>query len=223
MNGLVDFINRKAISWAFFTPSLVRLIDPDLVPSLQTIVLGGEAVGNDIFNTWSHRVDLINGYGPAEASICCAAAHLSLRQTQSPSTIGRAVGCRIWVVDPQNINRLLPPDCVGELLIEGHIVANGYWGDEERTASSFLSPPEFLQSLSLEYPADNFRRCFYRTGDLVRQRHDGSLIYVGRSDWQTKVNGQRVEIGEVEAQLSFHMAKNHSNHLSMVCVPKSGP
>ncbi|KAH2196077.1 Nonribosomal peptide synthetase 8, partial [Aspergillus fumigatus] len=212
-----------AISWAFFTPSLVRLIDPDLVPSLQTIVLGGEAVGNDIFNTWSHRVDLINGYGPAEASICCAAAHLSLRQTQSPSTIGRAVGCRIWVVDPQNINRLLPPDCVGELLIEGHIVANGYWGDEERTASSFLSPPEFLQSLSLEYPADNFRRCFYRTGDLVRQRHDGSLIYVGRSDWQTKVNGQRVEIGEVEAQLSFHMAKNHSNHLSMVCVPKSGP
>ena len=222
MNDLVGFINSQKVNWTFFTPSLIRLINPDLVPSLKTVVLGGEAIVDDNINTWSHRIHLINGYGPAECCICCVVADLLPNQHQSPSTIGWPVGCRGWVVDPQNYNRLLPADCVGELLIEGNIVAKGYLRDPDRTVDSFLPAPQFLKFLSLESPADSFRRCFYRTGDLVRQNQDGSLVYVGRSDTQTKVNGQRIEIGEIESKLAKHTSRNQHVLSSVVLVPKSG-
>jgi acyl-CoA synthetase (AMP-forming)/AMP-acid ligase II len=77
----------------------------------------------------------------------------------------------------------------GELLLAGPQVTPGYWQDPEKTAAAFVVPPD--QSA-----------VYYRTGDLVRRPADGSPItYVGRVDHQVKINGYRVELGEIEAAI----------------------
>ncbi|GAB2475940.1 hypothetical protein GCM10027063_15950 [Promicromonospora xylanilytica] len=83
--------------------------------------------------------------------------------------------------------RDVPPGVVGELCIGGHGVARGYVGDPERTAQSFVESAAHGR--------------LYRTGDLGRHLPDGVIEFLGRSDRQVKVNGFRVEIGEVEAAL----------------------
>ncbi|MER6335057.1 amino acid adenylation domain-containing protein [Streptomyces sp. NPDC001034] len=79
----------------------------------------------------------------------------------------------------------------GELYIGGVGLARGYWADEERTAASFVTHPRTGERL-------------YRTGDFGRYRADGTIEFLGRRDGQVKVNGHRVELGEIEATLAAH-------------------
>lgn len=77
----------------------------------------------------------------------------------------------------------------GELYIGGIGVAQGYWRDAKRTAASFITHPDTHERL-------------YRTGDLGRYLPDGNIEFLGRKDFQVKVNGYRVELGEVEAHMA---------------------
>jgi non-ribosomal peptide synthetase component F len=77
------------------------------------------------------------------------------------SNIGRGVGGRTWIVDPRNYNKLVPVGGIGELVIEGRIVARGYLNNDQKTAEVFITNPSFLNSME---PSDRV----YRTGDLVR-------------------------------------------------------
>nr|WP_285562939.1 amino acid adenylation domain-containing protein [Streptomyces hygroscopicus] len=79
----------------------------------------------------------------------------------------------------------------GELYIGGVGLARGYWADEERTAASFVAHPRTGERL-------------YRTGDFGRYRTDGTIEFLGRRDGQVKINGHRVELGEIEATLTAH-------------------
>jgi amino acid adenylation domain-containing protein len=93
------------------------------------------------------------------------------------------------VLDPALRRR---PDWVpGELHIGGTGVAMGYWRDPDKTANSFITHPRTGQRL-------------YRTGDLGRYLPDGNLEFLGREDFQVKINGFRVELGEIEAALNAH-------------------
>jgi aryl carrier-like protein len=85
---------------------------------------------------------------------------------------------------------------VGELLIEGPILARGYLNDAEKTAAAFIEDPAWA-----DHFAPGRRRRFYKTGDLVRYNSDGTLDFVGRKDTQVKLHGQRLELGEVEYHL----------------------
>jgi acyl-coenzyme A synthetase/AMP-(fatty) acid ligase/acyl carrier protein len=92
------------------------------------------------------------------------------------------------------LNELLEPCPIGVpggLFIAGAGLARGYWRDDEKTAKSFLVHPRTGERL-------------YRTGDLGRYRPDGNLEFLGREDFQVKVNGFRVELGEIEAALEHH-------------------
>ena len=83
------------------------------------------------------------------------------------------------------------PDYVpGELYIGGAGLASGYWRDEAHTAERFISHPQYGR--------------LYRTGDLGRYRPDGVIEFLGRQDTQVKVQGYRVELGEIEAALLRH-------------------
>jgi non-ribosomal peptide synthetase component F len=81
------------------------------------------------------------------------------------------------VVDPTNHNKPLPIGAVGELVIQGAILARGYLNNPVKTATSFISDPAWLL-----YDTSNTSKRIYKTGDLVRYNHNGVLEFVGRRD-----------------------------------------
>ncbi|RAL14731.1 acetyl-CoA synthetase-like protein [Aspergillus homomorphus CBS 101889] len=195
---LASCIRDFEITWAFLTPSCLRLITPDDVQSLEALGLGGESMTSEDISIWGPRLrQIVQLYGPAE---CCIVA--ALTEVTKPSEnrlIGRPNACRCWVVDPQNPDRLAPLGAVGELVIEGITVGWGYIDDPERTTQAFIRPPTWLQTL---YPNSQQPGRLYRTGDLVRYAGaDGKLTFIGRRDGQLKLHGQRIELADVEAHL----------------------
>ncbi|KAL4967242.1 uncharacterized protein BDV14DRAFT_198344 [Aspergillus stella-maris] len=209
-------INALRINWAMLTPTFARLLDPDTIPTLRTLVLIGEAVDQESVNSWIGKVRLYNGYGPTETCVVCVASCFSDDLSLSSDIIGKPVGCRGWVVDRNNHNILCPPGVLGELVIEGPNNTAGYLGDPERSAKSFIEPPTWALDLSRQSSQPLFR--FYKTGDLVRQLSDGSLRFGGRCDSQVKVRGQRMEPGETE----HHALSSDLVVQILVDVPKSG-
>ncbi|KAI9371442.1 hypothetical protein BJX61DRAFT_543693 [Aspergillus egyptiacus] len=193
LTNLAGFMRTAAINYAIFTPSILnRLLRPEEVPNLRTVAFGGEAVTQDIVNTWSTHLTLINGYGPAEATIC--AVGLIDPVTWTSGRIGPVTGGVGWVTTPSDVSRLAPIGAVGELLIEGPVVTRGYLGDADRTAAAYIPPPEWLTKL--RRPGNAGR--LYRTGDLVQYTDDGGIRYMGRKDTQIKLHGQRIELSHVE-------------------------
>ncbi|KAI9848835.1 MAG: NRPS [Sclerophora amabilis] len=210
--GIASIMNDFQITWAFLTPSLVKLIRPEDVPLLQFLVLGGEALSKSDVETWAGHVQLANGYGPTECSIA-ATGNANLTPNTDPANIGRALGGICWVVDAHDHNRLVPIGATGELLIQGPILARGYLNEPAKTAAVFVEGPAWLQ--------DDIRgrsRRLYKTGDLVRYNSDGTLNFIGRKDTQVKLRGLRIELGEIEHHVSVHSYVKHA----MVVLPKSG-
>ncbi|KAK1911190.1 hypothetical protein P3342_011792 [Pyrenophora teres f. teres] len=150
----------------------------------------------EILRQTSARV-LINGYGPTECCIVCAG--YTTTQAFTTGTIGRAIASVSWVVDPENHHRLAPLGSVGELLVEGPILARGYLNDAEKTAAAFIEDPAWLMDGCQGYAGRHGR--LYKTGDLVQYNDDGNLVCVGRKDSQVKLRGQRIELGEIEHHL----------------------
>ena len=193
---LVQTISKYQITWADFTPSLMRQFRPAQMPTLRTLVLGGEPMSPSDVSTWSPYVHLLNTYGPAE---CCVLATIqpNVTATTGPRDIGTGNAAICWVVDPQDHRRLAPVSAIGELILEGPIVGRGYLNGTVQTAQVFVEPPAWLRAFrqNLGQPAPSR---LYKTGDLVQYTPQGSLQYVGRKDLQVKLRGQRIELGEVE-------------------------
>ncbi|KAF4968548.1 hypothetical protein FZEAL_10377 [Fusarium zealandicum] len=217
MTDLPGAMNTLGATWAFLTPSLANMQDPSKFNTLQTLVCGGEALTFDTVSTWAHKVELINGYGPAECTLF-AIANSDVSLTRDHTNIGRAMdGGHSWVVDPRDHNYLAPVGCQGELLISGPIVARGYLNDSAKTAESFIENPAWMDLFAGEEHHQRPVR-LYKTGDLVKYLPDGSLKYLGRKDNQVKLHGQRMELGEIEARLESDPRVRHS----LVALPKSG-
>ncbi|KAI0478119.1 hypothetical protein F4859DRAFT_520982 [Xylaria cf. heliscus] len=199
INGVAPFVNKHAVNWAFFTPSSLALLKPDSIPSIRTILTGGEAVSLENFRTWASKVNLVTGYGPAEASIC-AAGHLS--ESWKLGTLGHAIGSVAWITMPYDRSRLAPIGIPGELAIEGAVVTRGYLDDPEKTAAAYVTSPAWLPAFR---PGDAESRVFF-TGDLAQYNADGTIRFLGRSDAQVKLRGERIELGQVEDHVrqAFH-------------------
>ncbi|GIJ86599.1 nonribosomal peptide synthase [Aspergillus pseudoviridinutans] len=196
-DNMVEAINSLHASHAVLIPSISRLFPPHCKTSLVTLALAGESMTQTDLTRWVDRVRLFNMYGPAE---CCVIASIqtSFTANSDPRNIGHPCACVGWVVNALDVNQLMPLGAVGELLIEGPIVAQGYFKAPEKTAEAFIEPPPWLMNLrSKDAPSTPV----YRTGDLVRMNWDGTLHYVGRRDTQVKLRGQRLELGEVEEKV----------------------
>ena len=210
-NGNVaDVINEMRITWTFLTPSVVKLVRPEEVPSLETLILGGEPLTKLNVETWAEKLQLMNGYGPSECSVAAAAHRYVTRNTNS-ANIGEAIGGRCWIVNPNNYHQLMPIGAVGELVVQGPILARGYLGDPEKTSAAFVEDAAWLKN-------QKWSR-LYKTGDLMRYNSDGTLIFIGRKDTQIKLRGQRIELDEIEHHISSHSLIKHS----MVALPHKGP
>ncbi|KAI1658834.1 lysergyl peptide synthetase subunit 1 [Daldinia decipiens] len=216
--------NKLRANWAFLTPTVARLMRPQDLTHMTTLVLGGESISPTDLNTWHDKVCLLGGYGPAECSLISTVSE-PLGKSSNARNIGRPNGCVAWIVQPDNYELLVPPGAVGELILEGPIVGRGYINDPERSAAAFIDPPTWLVRLRTDHASNRL----YRTGDLVRYGVDGSLIFVGRRDDQIKIRGQRVELGEVQALVSKAFPGSHvvvelvkgSNSVELIALIKS--
>ncbi|GLB10767.1 nonribosomal peptide synthase [Aspergillus tubingensis] len=220
--GLQPIFDKFDITWSFLTPSLVKLLRPEMVPKLKTLALGGEPLSKVDIETWAPHLQLINGYGPSECSVA-AAGDPHLKPNSDPSNIGRAVGGLCWIVDAENHDRLVPLGAVGELLISGPILARGYLNDAEKTAASFIENPTWTEGWSLTpsnatVSIESASMRFYKTGDLARFNLDGTIQILGRKDTQVKLRGLRVELGEIEHNIALHP---HIKHAAAF-LPKAG-
>jgi amino acid adenylation domain-containing protein len=195
LNNLVSAINALKVDWIIMVSTVADTFHPDDVPGLKSMILGGEPLRADIHSRWASRVHLYNDYGPAECSILALMTR-SMPDTP-PSMIGKGQGCRTWVVDKADSNRLLPIGCIGELLVEGPLLARGYLKNPEKTAESYIAAPTWASSVQ---PSPTR---LYKTGDLVRYTNDGNMLCLGRKDTQIKIRGLRVELGEIEHHIKI--------------------
>tara|TARA_R110002003_G_scaffold124_21_gene11363 strand:+ start:16195 stop:27882 length:11688 start_codon:yes stop_codon:yes gene_type:complete len=210
-NDLVGVINKFNVNWATLTPSVVRMMQPSQVPELRTLVLVGEAMSQQDLLTWADRVTLGNGYGPTECSAISTSNVMTLNT--KPNNLGKAVTSRGWIVSRNNHHVLAPVGAVGELLLEGPAVGAGYLNDPEKTAKAFVR--DVTWALGKVVPSARF----YKTGDLVKYNEDGTMLYLGRKDSQTKVRGQRLELSEVE----HHLMEDAAVQNAIASVPTTGP
>ncbi|MFD5826631.1 amino acid adenylation domain-containing protein [Lentzea sp. NPDC060358] len=173
------------------------LLEGTRVTSVGTFVVGADEVRPETVVGWQRIAPdavVIDEYGPTETVVGCSVYPITDRFDPSvPLPIGKPIAnIRMHVLD----DRLhpVPIGVVGELYIGGDGVARGYLGRPDLTADRFLPDP-----FSREPGAR-----FYRSGDLARRRADGDIEFLGRIDHQVKINGYRVELGEVEARLLAH-------------------
>ncbi|KAJ5488057.1 Male sterility NAD-binding [Penicillium expansum] len=203
---------------ANMTPTVARLLDPGTVHDLRTLILLGEPVTIRDLERWqSHKIRLINAYGPAECTPISTINAFSF-STEEAIQIGKGVGLVTWIVNSEDHNRLLPLGCIGELLLEGPLVGKGYIGDLEKTAEVFIEDPEWLLKGSDTRSGRHGR--LYKTGDLVRYNENGSLTFVGRKDSQVKIRGQRFELAEVEVHILDCLPTKASQVAAEVVVPE---
>ncbi|CAG8904532.1 unnamed protein product [Penicillium egyptiacum] len=195
---LIGALNRLQVTWSILTPSLIKTINPSDVPGIHTLAIAGEPLPRNLIQHWAPRVQLVQAYGLTEwAGICAVSSPLS--SLSNPANIGAPPNARFWLVDPENPDQLAPIGAVGEMLLEGPCLAQGYFKQHEETTRSFISPPSWRKGFGSPLAS----RHFYRTGDMMRYRPDGDFNYIGRKGTQVKIRGQRVELGEVE----YHIGK----------------
>ncbi|KAL8672702.1 MAG: hypothetical protein Q9224_007562, partial [Gallowayella concinna] len=160
MGIFTTVMNSMRVNWVLFTPSIASLVRPEDVPTLETLVLAGEAVKQENVSRWFGKVRLFNCYGPAECGACAIGEFT--RRNSRPANIGRQFGGGLcWVVDPENHNRLLPVGAAGEMVVEGPMLARGYLDDLTKTQAVFIKSPDWPRGTRHRRP-----RRIYKTGDL---------------------------------------------------------
>lgn len=193
-NDIAGALRRYKSTIAFLTPTVLRLLKPEDCPDLKLVALGGEPQRWSDFEPWVKHVKTLTVYGPAECTVVSTATS-ALALKGADFFIGSGEGLNVWIVDPQK-GTLTPTGGVGEIWLEGPLVGQGYYNDTEKTTAAFVQDPSWLLQGTENHTGRRGR--LYRTGDLVRRNVNGTLTSVGRKDTQTKIRGQRVELGEVE-------------------------
>lgn len=178
-------------------PTLLSMLVGD-VPSLRTVILGGEACPPNLverFATNGRR--LFNSYGPTETTVVATIAQL---QPGDALTIGTPIANHSAYVVNEKMN-LVAPGQKGELLIGGPGVAPGYLGRPDLTAQKFITNL---------FEKDGVDPVLYRSGDAVSINTEGMIVFHGRIDDQVKIRGFRVELGEIETAIAEHEGVEHS-------------
>ncbi|GJM31001.1 MAG: hypothetical protein DHS20C18_00020 [Saprospiraceae bacterium] len=224
---LIQLLVKEGVTQIQSTPSfltsIMHAIEGHLASQLklEMICTGGESLNGDLVKTIRAKlpqVQLNNHYGPTEITID---AIVSENVTAfERNIIGRPIAnTAAFIVDTSR--ELVPVGVIGELLIGGDGVSEGYLNRPELTPEKFIPHPFDPTSSSKVY-------C---TGDLARWLPDGTIEFFGRKDDQVKIRGHRVELGEIEAilaacdlvnQCTVLVKKNTQNAKSLIAyvIPK---
>jgi non-ribosomal peptide synthetase component F len=183
--ALVNFINDHRPSIIQATPTQYSLIvNHIMINHDMKILVGGEAVTDKLAQQLLNVTpNVYNVYGPTETTIWS-----TVKKLTADVTIGKPIAnttCK--VIDA--FGNIVPPGCIGELCIDGMGLSTGYHNRVELTAQKFNNG--------------------YRTGDLVRIVNN-ELVYIGRSDFQLKINGRRIELEEIISVMESYPSVNRA-------------
>lgn len=217
LDSVVEQIERHRVSMTDFVPSifkvLVRALEQGQIArarlqSLRFVLVGGEAidpVSVHAFRRMLPGVEIINTYGHTEASIGMVFHRVRDEDAQA-IPLGKPID-NTYVKIVNEALQPVPQGVIGEILVGGVCVGNGYLNEPDLTAKSFLRNP---------FP-DIPGPLVYRTGDRGCLRADGLLEFHGRNDHQVKIRGVRVELDEVRAR--FCEAFPEARDVAAVVVP----
>ncbi|MFC5770766.1 amino acid adenylation domain-containing protein [Thauera sinica] len=197
---LLQILRHLDVTHVTLPPSALPLLAAERMPfAPSTLIVAGEAVSPKDANAWSGALRLINAYGPTETTVCATTHVCAPDPGATIVPIGRPIAnMRVYLLDADQ--QPVPAGAVGEICIGGVGVARGYLNKPALTSECFLPDP-----FAAQRDGSGGDR-MYRTGDLGRWRGDGTIEYLGRSDFQVKIRGFRIEPGEIEARLAAHPA-----------------
>jgi len=197
---LMEFVAAQSISFIFWVPTIMvniynlGLLNQFDLSALKTIFFAGEVFPTKHLNGWRRALpgaSFVNLYGPIEITVDCTYFVVD-REFGEDESLPIGFPCRntsIIILNEKN------EPCVvgerGELCVRGSSLAMGYWNDPAKTAKAFAQNP-----LNNRYP-----ELIYRTGDLVYRNERGEIMFVGRTDYQIKHLGYRIELPEIEHQV----------------------
>ncbi|MDJ0732574.1 MAG: amino acid adenylation domain-containing protein [Nostocaceae cyanobacterium] len=206
--GFIQWLHSHKITSAYIPPFMLPILANWLEQKSQKLVLrrllvGVEPIAEQTLIAISDRIpglQIINGYGPTEATICTTLYSLSSHQEhQNHAPIGKPVNnSQIYLLD--QYLQPVPIGIPGEIYIGGVGLAQGYLNRPQLTREKFISNP-FTPSISPR---------LYKTGDVARYLPDGNLEFIGRKDNQIKMRGFRIELGEIESVIKQHPAVQNS-------------
>ncbi|NIM15012.1 MAG: amino acid adenylation domain-containing protein [Candidatus Aminicenantes bacterium] len=190
MEQLNRFMERHYITISFLPTQVCEQFMKLENRSLRVLLTGGDKLKHFI----KRRYLLVNNYGPTENTV--VTTHFDVDQFDHNIPIGQpAANTSIYILD--SYGNLQPIGVPGELCIGGDGLARGYLNQPELTAEKFINFSHNTRHLTI-----NTR--LYRTGDLACWLPDGNIEFLGRKDFQIKIRGFRVELGEIESQLLKH-------------------
>ncbi len=199
VDRVINELNENSvISVLKLTPSHLTMLkhEQDRIQGgrcVETLIVGGEQLTYEHLN-WLFDKNMvgcvINEYGPTETVVGCMNYKITQRG-HGIVPIGKEFrGNQIYLLG-QDLTPITAPSCRGEIYIGGNQVSLGYLNSARLTAESFI--PDFISGR----PGGRL----YKTGDLAEYDDRGELIYRGRSGKQVKLNGFRIELGDIEASV----------------------
>lgn len=195
---LLDYINENKINFIFWVPAVLvnianlKLLDSNKIHTVKKVLFGGEVMPPKHLGYWikslERKIVYGNMYGPTEITGTCV-YHIVDKTFNENESLPIGKPCRntdILVLNDKD--ELCKVGEKGELCVRGSSLALGYWNNFEKTNTVFVQNP-----LNKSVPER-----IYRTGDIVFLNEKGEYIYIGRKDFQIKLSGYRIDLGEIE-------------------------
>lgn len=212
-NYIFELLDEHNLTVALMVPSILHYLRPYFdeihAPSMRYSLFCGEALPLDVTEEWSQclpNAEISNVYGPTENTIFCTTYKYNRKGKNKEHNgilcIGKSMhGVETIIVD--DLNNKLPFGNKGELCLAGELLTPGYWKNDGKNKEAFFN---------IEINGKHKR--FYKTGDLCVEDDDGDIMYLGRIDFQTKIQGFRVELSEIEFYVKDFLGK-----INTVAVP----
>lgn len=193
---LCNILNKHKITFLYLPPSLIlstyNFIENNFIKVyINKMLVGVEPIKNKTLNNFynlNNNIEIINGYGPTETTICCTFfkhTKTSKKLENEIVPIGKPLANNTLLILDNNLN-LVPLNSFGEIYLSGKNVSKGYLNNPDLTEKSFVKINNNI---------------FYKTGDLAKIKSDGNIEFKGRNDSQIKFKGNRIELNEINLNI----------------------
>lgn len=202
-------LDDHQLTVALMAPSIITYLRPYFdeidLPAMRYSLFCGEALREDVTSEWADclpNAEIYNVYGPTEDTIFCTYYKFNRnganKNHNGVLSIGKTMASGKVDVFGEDGRRVAAGE-LGELCLTGNQLFSGYWKNETKTKESFFIAPDGTR--------------YYKSGDLCYRDEEGDIMYSGRIDHQAKIQGFRVELGEIE----FH-AREFLKGKNVVCI-----